>query len=87
MKGELGWTNSMNVMRVYHDLLHKDDAEGLYKQIDTFLKFWISIIIKLYLFIVGTTFWIDNATQTALLAGLVLKSRSNSYRMQHNILV
>lgn len=38
---ELGWAEGigMNVMRVYlHDLLHKQDAEGLYKRMDTFLE-------------------------------------------------
>lgn len=37
---ELAWAESigMNVMRVYlHDLLHKDDAEGLYKRMDEYL--------------------------------------------------
>ena len=37
---ELGWAESigMNVMRVYlHDLLHRDDAEGLYKRMDEYL--------------------------------------------------
>lgn len=38
---ELGWAEQigMNVMRVYlHDLLHKQDAKGLYKRMDIFLK-------------------------------------------------
>lgn len=38
---ELGWAEDigMNTMRVYlHDLLHKNDAEGLYKRMDKFLK-------------------------------------------------
>ena len=38
---ELGWAEElgMNTMRVYlHDLLHKNDAEGLYKRMDEFLK-------------------------------------------------
>jgi len=38
---ELGWAENlgMNVMRVYlHDLLHKQDGEGLYKRMDQFLK-------------------------------------------------
>lgn len=38
---ELGWAEQigMNTMRVYlHDLLHKDDAEGLYKRMNTFLE-------------------------------------------------
>jgi len=38
---ELGWAEGigMNVMRVYlHDLLHKQDAEGLYKRMNTFLE-------------------------------------------------
>lgn len=38
---ELGWAKSqfgMNVMRVYlHDLLHKEDAEGLKQRMETFL--------------------------------------------------
>src|SRR4051812_39623934 len=37
---ELSWAEGigMNVMRVYlHDLLHKQDAEGLYKRMDTYL--------------------------------------------------
>ena len=37
---ELGWAEGigMNVMRVYlHDLLHKDDSEGLYKRMDEYL--------------------------------------------------
>lgn len=37
---ELGWAEDigMNTMRVYlHDLLHKNDAEGLYKRMDKFL--------------------------------------------------
>lgn len=38
---EFGWAQQigMNTMRVYlHDLLHKQDAEGLYKRMDQFLK-------------------------------------------------
>ncbi|PKD19080.1 1,4-beta-xylanase [Salegentibacter salinarum] len=38
---ELGWAEDigMNTMRVYlHDLLHKNDPEGLYKRMDEFLK-------------------------------------------------
>lgn len=38
---ELGWAADigMNTMRVYlHDLLHKNDPEGLYKRMDEFLK-------------------------------------------------
>lgn len=38
---ELGWAEQigMNVMRVYlHDLLHKQDAEGLYERMNTFLE-------------------------------------------------
>lgn len=38
---ELGWAADigMNTMRIYlHDLLHKNDPEGLYKRMDEFLK-------------------------------------------------
>jgi len=38
---ELGWAEDigMNTMRVYiHDLLHKNDPEGLFKRMDEFLK-------------------------------------------------
>lgn len=38
---ELGWAEDigMNTMRVYlHDLLHKNDPEGLYKRMDEFLE-------------------------------------------------
>lgn len=38
---ELGWAEAigMNTMRVYlHDLLHKNDPEGLYERMDEFLK-------------------------------------------------
>lgn len=38
---ELGWAEAigMNTMRVYlHDLLHKNDPEGLYKRMDEFLE-------------------------------------------------
>ena len=38
---ELGWAEDigMNTMRVYlHDLLHKNDPEGLYKRMDKFLE-------------------------------------------------
>ncbi|MET0945813.1 MAG: 1,4-beta-xylanase, partial [Flavobacterium sp.] len=52
---ELGWAEGigMNVMRVYlHDLLHKQDAEGLYKRMDTFLgiadKHHIKILFVLF---------------------------------------
>ena len=52
---ELGWAEQigMNTMRVYlHDLLHKDDAEGLYKRMNTFLeiadKHHIKIVFVLF---------------------------------------
>ena len=52
---ELGWAEGigMNVMRVYlHDLLHKQDAAGLYERMDTFLgiaeKHHIKILFVLF---------------------------------------
>lgn len=52
---ELGWAEQigMNTMRVYlHDLLHKDDAKGLYERMNTFLgiadKHHIKIIFVLF---------------------------------------
>lgn len=52
---ELGWAEQigMNTMRVYlHDLLHKDDAEGLYKRMNSFLeiadKHHIKIVFVLF---------------------------------------
>ncbi|RTY84080.1 1,4-beta-xylanase [Flavobacterium sp. LS1P28] len=52
---ELGWAEQigMNTMRVYlHDLLHKDDAEGLYKRMNLFLaiadKHHIKILFVLF---------------------------------------
>ncbi|HJR99977.1 MAG TPA: hypothetical protein VJ780_03495, partial [Flavobacterium sp.] len=52
---ELGWAEQigMNTMRVYlHDLLHKDDAKGLYKRMNSFLeiadKHHIKIVFVLF---------------------------------------
>lgn len=56
---ELGWAQDlgMNTMRVYlHDLLHKNDAEGLYKRIDEFLKIADKHHIKI-LFVLFDSCW------------------------------
>jgi hypothetical protein len=56
---ELGWAEQigMNTMRVYlHDLLHKEDAEGLYKRMDTFLEIADKHHIKI-LFVLFDSCW------------------------------
>jgi hypothetical protein len=56
---ELGWAEGigMNVMRVYlHDLLHKQDAKGLYKRMDTFLQIAEKHHIKV-LFVLFDSCW------------------------------
>ncbi|MDI1305797.1 MAG: cellulase family glycosylhydrolase [bacterium] len=56
---ELGWAEQigMNTMRVYlHDLLHKQDAEGLYKRMDTFLEIADKHHIKI-LFVLFDSCW------------------------------
>ena len=56
---ELGWAEQigMNTMRVYlHDLLHKDDAEGLYKRMNTFLEIADKHHIKI-LFVLFDSCW------------------------------
>ncbi len=56
---ELGWAAKigMNTMRVYlHDLLHKNDPEGLYKRMDEFLKIADSHNIKI-LFVLFDSCW------------------------------
>ena len=56
---ELGWAQDlgMNTMRVYlHDLLHKNDAEGLYKRMDEFLKIADKHHIKI-LFVLFDSCW------------------------------
>ncbi|MFV8334994.1 1,4-beta-xylanase [Flavobacterium sp. RSP29] len=56
---ELGWAEQigMNTMRVYlHDLLHKDDAEGLYKRMNIFLEIADKHHIKI-LFVLFDSCW------------------------------
>jgi hypothetical protein len=56
---ELGWAEQigMNTMRVYlHDLLHKDDAVGLYKRMDTFLEIADKHHVKI-LFVLFDSCW------------------------------
>ncbi|WP_367755770.1 endo-1,4-beta-xylanase [Flavobacterium sp. WC2430] len=56
---ELGWAEQigMNVMRVYlHDLLHKQDAEGLYKRMNSFLEIANKHHIKI-LFVLFDSCW------------------------------
>lgn len=56
---ELGWAEDlgMNTMRVYlHDLLHKNDRQGLYKRMDKFLKMADSHGIKT-LFVLFDSCW------------------------------
>lgn len=56
---ELGWAEQigMNTMRVYlHDLLHKEDAEGFYKRMDTFLEIADKHHIKI-LFVLFDSCW------------------------------
>lgn len=56
---ELGWAEDigMNTMRVYlHDLLHKNDAEGLYKRMDKFLKIADNHNVKI-LFVLFDSCW------------------------------
>ncbi|MFV5696731.1 1,4-beta-xylanase [Flavobacterium sp. ZT3R17] len=56
---ELGWAEQigMNTMRVYlHDLLHKQDAEGLYERMDTFLEIADKHHIKI-LFVLFDSCW------------------------------
>jgi hypothetical protein len=56
---ELGWAEQigMNTMRVYlHDLLHKEDAEGLYKRMNTFLEIADKHHIKI-LFVLFDSCW------------------------------
>ena len=56
---ELGWAEQigMNTMRVYlHDLLHKDDAVGLYKRMDTFLEIANKHHVKI-LFVLFDSCW------------------------------
>lgn len=56
---ELGWAEQigMNTMRVYlHDLLHKEDAEGLYKRMSTFLEIADKHHIKI-LFVLFDSCW------------------------------
>ncbi|KIA87165.1 cellulase family glycosylhydrolase [Flavobacterium sp. AED] len=56
---ELGWAEQigMNTMRVYlHDLLHKQDAVGLYKRMDTFLEIADKHHIKI-LFVLFDSCW------------------------------
>ncbi|TRZ42939.1 cellulase family glycosylhydrolase [Robertkochia solimangrovi] len=56
---ELGWAENigMNAMRVYlHDLVHKNDAEGMYKRMDQFLKIADQHQIKI-LFVLFDSCW------------------------------
>ena len=56
---ELGWAEQigMNTMRVYlHDLLHKEDAVGLYKRMNTFLEIADKHHVKI-LFVLFDSCW------------------------------